>query len=249
MRRNPQERHIWGTAPDFIGPRHDLRESILLRALLEVRPGKRVLDVGAGQGTFTRRLIAMGFDVTSTDLSEAALDVLRDRTKANVVRADATRLPFDDRAFDAVVLGEVLEHLEDDDAALREARRVLAPSGVVAISVPRNPAWFARSDEWAGHVRRYLRDPLIELVEGAGFAVLQCLPWGFPISALYHRTAYELAVRRRSSAADTAVPRPAISLLRALLRIDRVFVGVERGALGYVVIATSLGEEEPLVSA
>jgi SAM-dependent methyltransferase len=227
---------VWGTAPDFIGPRHELRESILLRALLDARPGSRILDVGAGQGTFTRRLSALGFDVTSTDLSEAAIGVLRERTGVTVVHADATSLPFDAASFDAVVLGEVLEHLDGDDAALREARRVLAPAGVVAISVPRNPAWFSRSDEWAGHVRRYMREPLVALVESAGFDVLECLPWGFPISALYHRTAYELAVRRGVANETVAGRGPALALLGALLRIDRLFIGVERGALGYVLV-------------
>jgi SAM-dependent methyltransferase len=234
--------HVWGTAPDFIGPRHELREDILFRAFLSTDPGPRVLDVGAGQGTFTRRLLAGGFEVTSTDLALDAIEVLRTRTEGKVMPADATDLPFDNGSFDAVVLGEVLEHLEDDATALREARRILVPAGVLAVSVPRNPAWFAKSDEWAGHVRRYTRDSLVDLVEAAGFEIVEFLPWGFPVSALYHRTAYELAIRSGGEIARGPGRKPALAALGALLRFDRFFIGVERGALGYVLVGRVAAE-------
>jgi len=239
-RRPDRGAHVWGTAPDFVGPRHELREDILLKAFLSADPDKHVLNVGAGQGTFTERLLARGFDVTSTDLSAAAVEVLRDRVSGKVVEADATSLPFADESFDAVVLGEVLEHIEDDGAALNEARRVLKPDGALAVSVPRNPAWFSKSDEWAGHVRRYTGERLVDAVQAAGFEIVQCLAWGFPISALYHRTVYELAVRRGlagSAEPSGAVRGLTLSVLAILLRIDRHFVGVERGALGYVLVA------------
>ncbi len=74
-------------------------------------------------------------------------------------------MPFADGSFDAVVLGEVLEHVEDDRAALQEAARVMTDNGVLAISVPRNPAWFSQSDQWAGHVRRYTRGRLWDPVK------------------------------------------------------------------------------------
>src|SRR5207302_1623373 len=101
--------HVWGTAPDFVGPRHELRERLLLGLLLAARPGPRVLDVGAGQGTFARRLVARGFEVVPVDDAPAAVAVLRKRVSPAAVQADATRLPFPDGSFDAAVLGEVLE--------------------------------------------------------------------------------------------------------------------------------------------
>ena len=53
--------------PDFVGPRHRLRESLLLRLLLSARPGPALLNVGAGQGTFSQLLESRGFAVTSVD--------------------------------------------------------------------------------------------------------------------------------------------------------------------------------------
>jgi len=232
---NGSDVHQWGTAPDFQGPRHALREELLLDEFMAAGPGRLVLDVGAGSGTFTNLLAARGFEVTSTDVTDEALDVLRERVAGSVERADATSLPFGAASFDAVVLGEVLEHVEDDAAALAEAARVLRPHGIVAVSVPRNPAWFSRSDEWAGHFRRYTRDQLESRVGGAGFEILSCKAWGFPISALYHRTVFEWIVAQRAT--SSAPLRAGSPVLSALLRLDRLFLGHERGALGYILVA------------
>ena len=229
--------HEWGTAPDFVGPRHELRESFLLDLVVTARPGPQVLNVGAGQGSFSRLLAARGFAVTSAEASHAAVDALRDRVAGEVVEADAASLPFADATFDAVILGEVLEHLEDDVSALREARRVLRSGGVIAASVPRNPAWFSSSDRWAGHVRRYTREALLGAFRDADLAVEHCIAWGFPVSALYHRTVYERHLARRGAAPPTARQRPALAVLHALLQLDRLFLGHERGALGYLVLA------------
>ena len=144
--------HEWGTAPEFVGPRHELRERLLLDLFLAGRPGQEVLDAGAGQGTLSAKLAALGFDVTSTDASTAAVAVLREQTDGRVLEADVTALPFESRSFDAAVLGEVLEHVEDDRGALTELARVLRPDGVLALSVPANPKLFGPSDVWAGHV-------------------------------------------------------------------------------------------------
>ena len=157
-----------------------------------------MLDAGAGSGTFTKRLAARGFDVTSTDVTDEALDVLRSRVSGAVERADATSLPFAANSFDAVILGRGLEHVENDTAALGEAARVLRSGGVLGVTVPRNPAWFSRSDEWAGHFRRYTREQLESRVTEAGFEIVTCKAWGFPISALYHRTVFERVVAREA---------------------------------------------------
>lgn len=234
------EAHEWGTAPDFVGPRHKLRERLLLDLFLAAKPGPRVLDVGAGQGTFSLRLLERGFEVTSADEAPAAVDLLRKRVGRSVVQADVTALPFGESTFDAAVLGEVLEHLPDDRAGLREVARVLRPGGSLALSVPANPDRFGPSDRWAGHVRRYSRGALTAACADAGFRVEKCLAWGFPFSALYHRHLYERRLERHGPARPERGQRPALAVLSALLQVDRLFVGVERGALGYLLVATRI---------
>jgi SAM-dependent methyltransferase len=231
--------HEWGSAPDFVGPRHELRERLLLRLFLSTAPGRKVLNAGAGQGSFSRLLEDRGFDVVSTDVSQAACDVLAERVRGTVLRADVTTLPFADSTFDAVVLGEVIEHLQDDVAALSEALRVLRPGAVAALSVPAHPTWFGPSDEWAGHVRRYSRDTLITACFAAGLDVVRCVGWGFPVSAAYHRWIYDKRAARLAETADARSPaqRAALRILKIALQIDRLFLGVDRGALGFLLLA------------
>jgi SAM-dependent methyltransferase len=175
--------------------------------------------------------------VTSTDSSPAAVSVLQERLTGDVVEADVSSLPFADESFDAAVLGEVLEHVEDDRRALAEVGRVLRPGGVLALSVPANPKLYGRSDVWAGHVRRYTRPALLDACASAGFTVERCLGWGFPVSRLYHRHVYERYLDRRGPAPPARGRQPLVRLLGAVLQLDRLFVGVERGALGYLALA------------
>jgi SAM-dependent methyltransferase len=230
--------HEWGSAPAFVGPRHALRERLLLGELLARRPGRRVLDAGAGGGSFARLLLERGYSVTVADASPQAVVVLRARG-LDAVQADVSALPFADGVFDALVLGEVIEHVEDDTGAVSEAARVLAPGGVLALSVPRNPSWFGPSDRWAGHVRRYTRDGLLAVVGAAGFGAVRLRPWGFPVSTLYHRFVYEPRVARRGADSLGAAQGPALAVLGVALQLDRLFVGLERGALGYLLTAVS----------
>ncbi len=234
---NLEGQHEWGTAPDFVGPRHELREKLLLDLFLSAGPRERVLNVGAGQGSFTRLLEDRGFAVVSTDVTASAIEVLRRSVRGEVMVADFTDLPFPDQSFDAVVAGEVLEHIEDDRRALAEAARIVRPGGVIALSVPAHPEWFGASDRWAGHARRYTRARLERVIADSGLELRRLRPWGFPVSALYHRAVYDKRAARLA-AGGTAHGLP-LRVLRIALRLDRLFVGVERGCLGYLALATT----------
>jgi SAM-dependent methyltransferase len=230
------EEHVWGTAPTFVGPRHELRERLLLDLFLSASPGPHVLNVGAGQGSFTRLLERGGFDVVSSDVTAPALDVLRASVRGEVLLADMTDLPFGDDTFDAVVAGEVLEHIEDDGKAISESARVLRPGGVLVVSVPAHPTWFGLSDEWAGHVRRYTRQGLEETIVGSGLDLEVLKPWGFPVSALYHRAVYDKRAARLANSNRDGLEL-ATRVLRVALLVDRLFVGVEWGCLGFLARA------------
>ena len=103
----------------------------------------RVLDVGCGVGGNVPALVRLGLDPVGVDVSETALRELRaSHPDTRVAAADAGRLPFGDRAFDAAVLTEVLEHVRDPAAAVAEVARVLVAGGVLFVSSPNyaNPA-------------------------------------------------------------------------------------------------------------
>ena len=100
-----------------------------------VGTGKRVLDLGCRSGALTRHFLTgnsvVGLDVDAAALEKAAALGI-EPVQANVEEP----LPFEDGSFDAVVAGELLEHLQFPDALVAEIRRVLRADGVLAGSVP-----------------------------------------------------------------------------------------------------------------
>ena len=97
--------------------------------------GKRVLDLGCRSGALTRHFLE-GNDVVGIDVDEAAL-ARAEELGIDVITADVEEpLPLEDESFDAVVAGELLEHVRFPQALVAEARRVLRPGGVFVGSVP-----------------------------------------------------------------------------------------------------------------
>jgi len=97
--------------------------------------GARVLDVGCGLGLYVRRFRQVTPQVHGVDV-DAERVRLASETLPNIQQAPAERLPYDDASFDVVFSHEVLEHVDDDRAAVREAHRVLAPGGWLVAFVP-----------------------------------------------------------------------------------------------------------------
>jgi SAM-dependent methyltransferase len=99
-------------------------------------PGTRVLDIGAGRGAVARAALARGCAVTAVDASAGMVAHLaRDYPEMVVRQLDAAALDFPDGSFDLVTAGFVVQILDDPAAALRAIRRVLAPAGMVALSL------------------------------------------------------------------------------------------------------------------
>lgn len=160
----PHGEHGW-----FRGRRRVYVE--LVRAALGEVLLKRALDVGAGGGGFVRALAELAEQVERVDVSREALAPDPAAQLHAGIAADARQLPFRARSFDLVTLFDVLEHIEDERRVLAEARRVLRPGGVIALSVPAY-GWLRPSGEReAGRVHRYSRSSLRRALEGAGFQV------------------------------------------------------------------------------
>lgn len=165
---------------DFIGPGDDMR----------------ILDLPCGRGFY----LHMFRRVSECELVGADLDWNAVRTakwalcqlpRIHVNRASIVDMPFPRDCFDAVILSEVLEHIDDDGRALEEAFRVLKPGGALAVTVPHanypfcwDPInklleglfnWHIKSGPlaglWANHVRLYTASQLRLAVEEAGFQI------------------------------------------------------------------------------
>lgn len=160
---------------------------------LKIKPGDRILDIGCGSGRHTCAAYRLeGVRVTGADRNPQDLQQARERLAFHdrlgehgggvwcLSAADVTCMPFTDACFDVVVCSEVLEHIPDHEAAMREILRVLKPGKHLVVSVPRylpERICWALSDDYSeanqGHVRIYRKSRLIDLLQKAG-----CRLWG-----------------------------------------------------------------------
>lgn len=131
----------------------------------------RVLDVGCGAGRVLQMLTEYG-QVYGTDLSSLALEFCRKRGFNGVCQANIIEgLPFPNASFDLITALDVVEHLHDDAAGLRNLWQALKPGGLLVVSVPAYQFMFSYWDEMLGHQRRYTRLTLLARLEQAGFVI------------------------------------------------------------------------------
>lgn len=154
--------------------------------------GRRVLEVGSGTGNITSFLVGEGRQVVATEVVPAYREHLSSLFRATPL-VEVGEFDLNESAppelvaepFDSVVCLNVLEHIEDDLAALREIWRVLRPGGELALLVPAHQALYGRFDQAVGHFRRYSKPLLLDLLRAADFEVkssiyfnfLAVLPW------------------------------------------------------------------------
>jgi SAM-dependent methyltransferase len=128
----------------------------------------RILDAGCGSGRNMVDLAHRGA-VTGIELSPTSVAVARGRDAGEVVEGSVLEMPFSDASFDLAVSLDVIEHLEDDLAALRELRRTVAPGGALLVTVPAYNWLWSGHDEINHHHRRYTRRSLQRVAEQAGW--------------------------------------------------------------------------------
>jgi SAM-dependent methyltransferase len=130
----------------------------------------RILDVGCGTGANLLMLSKYG-DAEGVDISHDALSFCRERGVQKVRHGAAENLPYDDASFDLVTALDVVEHLDDDRAGLKEFRRVLRPGGRALLFVPTFMFLWGLQDDVSNHRRRYRLSELKRLLSDAGFEI------------------------------------------------------------------------------
>lgn len=169
-------------------PKLVLRESAVHDLSQDWPPG-RFVEMGAGTGHMTRIFLDRGFNGASHDLGADSRQMMRE----NLAYAGKRIAVVDDLAalqpasFDYLLAFEVLEHIEADLEVLSDWMRYLRPGGRVLISVPAHMGKYGRSDEIVGHVRRYEKAALRELLERSGVEDVRIVNYGFPLTELTRR--------------------------------------------------------------
>ena len=144
-----------------------------------------VAEVGAGIGTYSDRLLDAGAErLLLVEPEEACVAVLHERfdddSRVEIAAEelpDSPALAAQAGRLDAVVSQNVVEHLDDDEAAVRAMAGTLSPGGVLTLQVPANPRLFGALDRLYGHRRRYTDASLRSLLEAAGLEVIEMRPF------------------------------------------------------------------------
>jgi SAM-dependent methyltransferase len=187
-------------------------EDILKSREYSVSGRPRLLDYGCGTGLNLVYLAELG-DAYGVDISAMAIDFCRKRGIKDVTRIDAEyeldkSNPFGD-SFDVVTMLDVLEHIPDDEFALKSMSKWLRPGGILLVTVPAHEFLWSGEDYVSGHRRRYSRRSLIQVFHKAGYKVLKLTYLNFFLFPLQVAAIlWNRMLNPRSMYATSLVPLP-----------------------------------------
>lgn len=156
--------HFW-----FVG-----RNAILRDVLRKNFPAaQNILEIGCGTGFVlsNTRKVFPDARLSGSDIFTEGMGFAKRRVpSAQLFQMDACHIPYRDE-FDLICAFDVLEHIDDDRAALAEIYRACLPGGGVVFTVPQHPWLWSSTDDYAHHKRRYTRAELVAKTEEAGFRI------------------------------------------------------------------------------
>jgi len=185
-------------------------------------------DVGGGNGFVAAMIRALGYRVVLIEPGAAGIAHARERGLDELVQASLVDLDMVPGRLGAIGLFDVLEHIEDDAAALRGMHRMLAEGGKIYVTVPAHRWLWSSADDKAGHFRRYTPGQLRTLFRQCGYDVGLCSYyfWPLPAPMLLLRTLPERLGLRRDSGRTQG--RVAAEHRRESGLLQRLLAGEER---------------------
>lgn len=210
--------HWWYTA------RRRILSDLIVRAIA-LPPRPRILEVGCGTGHNFDMLSHFG-RLDALEIDDPTRDIAELRLGRAVGTAGLPELPgVPDGAYDLVALLDVLEHVAEDEGALRGIKRVMAPGGRLLLTVPANPWMWSAHDAVHHHHRRYTQASLRDIAARAGLRVEMISHFNsllFPLAAAVR--IWGKATGKQSS--DDAMPSaPVNALFGSVFALERHLVG------------------------
>jgi len=139
--------------------------------------GKNIIEIGCGIGTIIKLMLKKDNKITGVDINDKYIKFLtkyyKNEKNLKFIKSDIINLPkkVKGKIFDTVVMVNVLEHIKDDDKALKIVNKLLKKNGKIALMVPAFNMLFGPLDKSVGHFRRYNKNQLKKLLIRNGFII------------------------------------------------------------------------------
>lgn len=220
---------------------HIGRKSIISQQMkkLKLKPKSKILNIGCGTGGMIPLFEQYG-NVTNVDVSAEAIKFSKSQGYKNITKYDGKKLPFNNNNFDMVVATDVLEHIQDDESALKEWGRVLKPNGYLLITVPAYQWLWSEHDESLHHHRRYTASQLHRLLNKQNFKVgkrTYAITFSFPMIVAY-RLLNSMRGKQNTNKDSSYVllPKSINSVFTNLLRVEAQVLKVINFPVGTSVL-------------
>ncbi len=153
----------------------DFWSKVKTKLILKLVEGKNILDIGCGTGRLSKTLQERRYEVVAIDTDRKAVEISKEKGINSFV-ADISEWQTDQK-FDCIILGDVLEHIEDDNSAIRKIHDMMNQNGCIVVNVPAYQALFSKHDIALGHKRRYSNGELKTKLKESGFTIEYFRHW------------------------------------------------------------------------
>ena len=184
----------WKDFTEHHGPSSRHRSRLIIKLIKKYNLNGRILDTGCGDGYLLSKLVNINNQLFGCDISKTAVELSNERFGdfAQLSVGDLTKIEtLPSGKFDVVICAESLEHIKEDNLAIRNLYVKLNEGGKLIIVVPHKEKYWTKHDEAAGHFRRYECNELCTMLEENHFRVVERFTWGYPLYDIYYRLILE----------------------------------------------------------
>jgi SAM-dependent methyltransferase len=233
-----EHEHWW-----FVSRRNIIR-TVLRSQLGAIDPHAKILDAGCGTGGNLDFLSSLGCEVTGLEMEQDAAEIARLKSgKSIYIGSLPDHLPFPDESFDLIVLLDVLEHIDDDHAALASLTAKLKAGGHLLITVPAFAFLWSHHDESHHHKRRYRLQEITSAMKQCSLQPKYASyfnTWLFPVIAIVRMMQKIFRMSNRSD--DLSMPSPLLNrLLTGIMSSERHIL--MRSSMPFGVSIVAIGQK------